>query len=289
MAKLLIQGLYTVLGKILASEKICSFQVAISDKNMVYVDVIPEENAVKSREEVEVSIGLLKAMEAGKYGSLSNELESELSGLTQNVSLAARRVLSLIKYCFNQYNVDEQLMSSKGLFWSKDGTNWKRISQRLSVAVSVTGTLNLNDDSCKWLQDYIDSDYQPFLALRHLHRARKESTPRHKWIEATIAAELAIKEFLIRHKPDLSTILLEVPSPPMHKMYGVVLKEYAGEKLDKKIFKALVDGAEKRNRLLHRPQDEFTDFQAANNYVSAVSEAIRRLLSILYPKYHLVV
>jgi len=228
-------------------------------------------------------------MEAEKYGSLSKELEAELTELTHDVGLAARKVRNLIKYCFNQYEIDEQLMSSKGLFWSKDQTNWKRISTRLRIAISTTSTLDLNEDSCRWIQDYIDSNYQPFLALRHLHRARKESIPRHKWIDATIAAELAIKEFLIRRNPDLSVLLLEVPSPPMHKMYGVVLKEYAATNLDKKIFNALVKGAETRNRLLHRPQDEIIDHQQANNYVSAVSQAIGFLISILYPKYHLVV
>jgi len=292
MAKLFIQGLYTVSGKILASEKIYSFQVAISDKNMVHVDVILQENEeksweVKSWEEVEVSIGLLKAMEAKKYDSLSNELESELSELTQRVSLAARCVLSLIKYCFNQYDIDEQLMSSKGLFWSKDGANWQRISRRLRIAMSVTGTLNLDKDSCKWLQSYIDSDYQPFLALRHLHRARKESTPRHKWIEATIAAELAIKEFLIRRKPELATLLLEMPSPPLDKMYGTVLTEYGGKALPREIVNAIREGARIRNRLLHRPEEEDIDDQKALDYVEEVAEAIRRLLIILYPKHHL--
>lgn len=291
MAKLFIQGLYNVSGQILASEKICSFQVTMSDRNIVYVDVILEEKVIKSREEVEVSTELFKAMEAGKYGSLSEPIELELSGLTHNVSLAAHRVLSLIKYCFNQYRIDEMLMSSKGLFWSKDGKEWKRISQRLKVAVSVTGTLNLDKDSCKWLQDYIDSDYQPFLALRHLHRARKESMPRHRWIEATIAAELAIKEFLIRRKPELTTLLLEMPSPPLDKMYGIVLTEYAGKALPKGIVNAIREGARIRNRLLHRPEEEDIDNQKALNYVGQVAEAIRHLLYILYPRreYHLVV
>lgn len=298
MAKLFIQGLYTVLGRMRVSRETYSFQVTTSDKSVVYVDVIPgedpekpEEYIVKSREEVEVSGELFRAMEAGKYGSLSEPLESELSGLTHNVSLAARRVLSLIKYCFNQYDIDEQLMSSKGSFWSKDGADWKRISQKLHVAVSVTGTQVLNDESCKWLQDYIDSEYEPFIALRHLHRARKETTPRHKWIEATIAAELAIKEFLMRRKPELTTLLLEVPSPPLHKMYGPVLTEYAGKALPKGIVSAMQEGAEIRNRLLHRPEEEDIDDQKALNYVSVVAEAIRQLLTILYPRprYHLLV
>ena len=107
------------------------------------------------------------------------------------------------------------------------------------------------------------------------------------WIEATIAAELAIKEFLIRQRPELETLLLEVPSPPIYKMYRPILKAYGGKTLPREIFKALSDGAEIRNRLVHRPQDEPIDHQKAVDHVSAVAEAIEHLLRILYPKYHL--
>lgn len=289
MTKIFIQGAFTILGKILGSQEKSSVKVAVSDDNFVYIDILLKDNEIHSREEVEVSDGLVAAMESEEYGNLSQELESELSLLSSNTSLAVRKVIELIKYCYNQYEIDEGLMSSKGLSWSKDQKNWKRISRRLHIAVSTTSTIDFNKDSETWLQDYIDSNFQPFISLRHLHRARKESVPRHKWIEATIAAELAIKEFLIRRKPELSVLLLEVPSPPMYKMYGVVFREYTGMDLDKKILNALQKGAETRNRLLHRPQDEIIDHQQANDYVSAVSEAIRFLLTILYPKSHLAI
>jgi hypothetical protein len=58
-------------------------------------------------------------------------------------------------------------------------------------------------------------------AFRHLHRAENErDDPRHAWIDATIAAELAIKEFFILYKPELAPFVLEVPSPPLSKLYG---------------------------------------------------------------------
>jgi len=120
-------------------------------------------------------------------------------------------------------------------------------------------------------------------------RARNDSNPRYMWIEATIAAELAIKEFLIRQRPELETLLLEVPSPPIYKMYGAILKAYGGKTLPNKIYKQLSAGAEIRNKLLHRPHDEPIDHQKALDYVSAVAGAIQHLLSILYPKYHLAV
>jgi len=292
MAKIFIKGSYTIQGKIVSEKKNISFQVIVPGKPPISVNVIPEEKQIESFQEVEVSNELLRAMEADDYRNMSENLDSELLEISSGVQRAAKKVLHLIKYCFNQLRMEDSLMSVKvneGNFWSKDGTNWNRLHRRLSVAVTTIRTIPLNDDSCKWLQEYIDSDYQPFLALRHLHRARNDSNPRYMWIEATIAAELAIKEFLIRQRPELGTLLLEVPSPPIYKMYGAILKAYGGKILPNKIYKQLSAGAEIRNKLLHRPHDEPIDHQKALDYVSAVAGAIQHLLSILYPKYHLAV
>lgn len=289
MARIFIKGSYTIQGEIASEKKNISFQVTVPGKPPISVNVIPEEKQIESFQEVEVSNELLRALEANDYRNMSENLDSELLEIDSGVQQAAKKVLHLIKYCFNQLRMEDSLMSVKGNFWSKDGTNWNRLHGRLSVAVTAIGKISLNDDSCKWLQEYIDSDYQPFLALRHLHRARNDSNPRYIWIEATIAAELAIKEFLIRQRPELETLLLEVPSPPIYKMYGAILEAYGGKTLPKKISKALADGAKIRNRLLHRPHDEPVDHQKALDYVSAVAGAIQHLLSILYPKYHLAV
>ena len=289
MARIFIKGSYTIQGKIASEKKNISFQVIAPGKPQVSVNVIPEEKQIESLQEVEVSNELLRAMEADDYRNMSENLDLELSEIRSGVAQAAKKVLHLIKYCFNQFRMEDGLMSVKGDFWSKDGTNWNRLRGRLRVTMTVTGTISLNDDSCRLLQEYIDSDYQPFLALRHLHRARNDSNPRYMWIEATIAAELAIKEFLIRQRPELGTLLLEVPSPPIYKMYGAILEAYGGKTLPKEIFKALSEGAEIRNRLLHRPHDEPIDHQKALDYVNAVAGAIRHLLNILYPKYHFAV
>jgi hypothetical protein len=289
MARIIIKGSYTIQGEIASEKKNISFQVTVPGKPPISVNVIPSEKQIESFQEVEVSNELLRAIEADNYRNMSENLDSELSEINSGVQQAAKKVLHLIKYCFNQLRMEDSLMSIKGNFWSKDGTNFNRLHGRFSVAATTIRTISLNDDSCEWLQEYIDSDYQPFLALRHLHRARNDSNPRYMWIEATIAAELAIKEFLIRQRPELETLLLEVPSPPIYKMYGAILEAYGGKPLPKKISNALSDGAMIRNRLLHRPHDERIDHQKALDYVNAVAEAIEHLLGILYPEYHLAV
>ena len=105
------------------------------------------------------------------------------------------------------------------------------------------------------------------------------------WIDSTIAAELAIKEFLIRYRPDWKTLLIELPSPPIHKLYGPVLESLAGEKSP--VLKELQKGSEIRNRLIHRA-GESVSREEANEYFMNVETAIFHLLALLYPDDELV-
>ena len=90
--------------------------------------------------------------------------------------------------------------------------------------------------------------------MRHLHRAKSENIAHHKWIDATIAAELAIKDVLSKANPDLELLLMEMPSPPLVKLYGVILEKHLGEKSP--YLKRIKNGVEIRNRLVHKPYDE---------------------------------
>jgi hypothetical protein len=162
----------------------------------------------------------------------------------------------------------------------------------MTISLSVFGTQELTDISEKWVQDFTDSGIEPFVALRHLHRARNETNDRYKWIDATIAAELAIKEFLMRKEPQLEMLLLELPSPPLDTMYRKILPKYGGGKLDTRILNSLLEGVQIRNKLIHRPQDELKDLinsQKTLNYVNDVAETIKHLLSNLYPEKHIII
>jgi hypothetical protein len=139
----------------------------------------------------------------------------------------------------------------------------------------------LNEANAEAIQQYLDGGFETFFALRHLHRAKSEHNPRYKWLEATIAAELAIKEFLIRKKPEIETLLLEVPSPPLHKLYGSVLESFTNQRSPK--LKELAEGARIRNKLIHRPEKFEIKGENANKYVHDVEIAIGHLLSLLYP------
>jgi hypothetical protein len=127
----------------------------------------------------------------------------------------------------------------------------------------------------------LDQDFQPFAATAHLHRAANESQPRTRWIEATIAAELAIKEYLVRKEPGLESLLTEIPAPPLSKLFGAVLEAYAGFRATK--LSALSKGAEVRNRLLHRPKGMSVSADDAARYLQDVQFTFFELLSDLYP------
>jgi hypothetical protein len=75
-------------------------------------------------------------------------------------------------------------------------------------------------------------------------------------------------------------LLFELPAPPIDKLYGVILEEYAGERSPR--LKELTDGAARRNKLIHRPGTPDPDDTDATLYVEDVQVAILHLVSPLY-------
>lgn len=138
--------------------------------------------------------------------------------------------------------------------------------------------LKLDSEWCEHIQTLLNLHEEPLIAIEHMHEAQRYRGDRFSWIEASIAAELAIKEALVRLEPLVEVLLLEVPSPPIHKLYGPILKKIAGEKSPH--VTALQRGAEKRNRLVHRPEAVHFGPQEVVDYVGTVERAIWHLLGL---------
>lgn len=86
--------------------------------------------------------------------------------------------MTLIKYGLNQVQLAENLFSSRGSYWSIDQKEWMQLPWILSMTVSKIYTPQLDEKTQKILQAHLDNNGpEPFLALRHLHRARKASPP----------------------------------------------------------------------------------------------------------------
>ena len=280
-----LKGCYTILGKICSNSKDNKFQfkVPLNDKSLIIVNIISDEGIIESFYKCKVSKEMWHVLQTDIHygGTLNQKLQTELISMTSTLSKATKKVLYLIKYCLNCTDLNEDLFSTKGIYWSIDKSKWKSLPGITDAILDIQVIIPLNEKTSKSIQNYIENNFEPFLALRHLHKAKRENNPRYKWIDATIAAELAIKEFLSRYEPKIGTILLEMPSPPLRKLYGSILEYYTNERSPK--VNELDKGAEKRNKLIHRPEDIHVDPEQVNKYIHDVEIAIYHLLTLLYP------
>jgi len=273
---------YTILGKIFFSPDASDFRfsVPLEGSSPVIVELIPSGNEVEASHTVEVSEEMSNFLQNGIL-EVPSTLYDELRMITINPSLATKRVLNLVKYGLNCINLDERLISHKSAEWSIDKAEWKILPSKITATLDSYGIHPLNTNTVSAIQQCIQNGFEPFLALRHLHKARIENIPHYKWIDATIAAELAIKEFLIRLKPEIATLLLEMPSPPLHKLYGTVLESFGMQRSPK--IKQIARGVEIRNKLVHKPEEMKITPEEANTYVRDMEIAIYHLLISLYP------
>lgn len=129
------------------------------------------------------------------------------------------------------------------------------------------------------VQRHITKRLQPlegFSSLNHRSRA-----PKHEWIECAVAAELAIKDFISRHNAVAAAILERVQSPPVHEMYGRVLKQIIKE--ESPVAKELNWGATVRNHLVHRVGSPSPTNRQVFMYKYIIELALYHLMKHLYP------
>lgn len=195
-------------------------------------------------------------------------------------------ILALVKYHLRHFNLGEESYSVKSESWCRAEDKWKEIPTTCTISVDNFSHQPLDEKTYAAVQAALTSGVLPLVAMRHLHRAKHELQPHHKWIDATIAAELAVKEILCRAHPAMESMLIEMPSPPFAKMYGSLLKHYLGD--ESPFRKKLIIGQERRNALVHRPGAISIDQQEANDYVADVEGAIFHMLSLLYPHDELI-
>lgn len=283
-----IKGSYTISGKIDSDAE--DFPLKINcpsvDGPDITLDIHPKEQLIEATGDYDISHEFLNFLRKKTPIQISSKnIEKEAAIIRIHLLTSTRRVLNAIKYCFKNIELDEEFFRIKGTFWSIDRNDWGRFpGGQVSMAIGTRSVQPLNIESVKILEAYLAKGYDPFLFLSFLHRAKRETNPKYKWIDATIAAELAIKECFINFKPEIEPILLEVPSPPLHKLYGSILEFYTGQRSPR--LKEISNGVTIRNKLVHRPEIIKIDHKESMNYVDHVEEAIGHLLSIFYPEYY---
>jgi hypothetical protein len=212
------------------------------------------------------------------------ELAGTIEAIKQAMQYRARRVVEHAKYFLGLDHIaDDVITDWHEPMWSSNSGAFQRFPGLIGGAMGFRHSMPLNDETRSALQEGLDKDFRPFLAMRHLYRAMQESSPRFKWIDATIAAELAIKEFLARKQPDLEVLLVHLPSPPLLRLYREVLEKHAGEKSP--YWKELDNGSQKRNKLVHQHEAIVVTEAEAIEYASVVMKAIHHLYALLYPDW----
>lgn len=247
------------------------------------VEVSAAGDRVTAAALIDASDALFQALQVTpSEGSLVLGLESEVLAAIGSLSAASHQVLRLIQQETEDYSLlphNELLGIAGGFQWSSDGSRWNQLPLHGgSVAMSLHALGTLNSRLLRGIQTFLDNDERPLLAYEHLYHAERSDGLRFKWIEATTAAELAIKEVLIRITPTIRPLLEELPSPPLRKLYGPILEAYAGERSP--YLSVLAQGAERRNQLIHQPEDLWLDHQEVLDYIVNVRSAIRHLLEL---------
>ncbi|OCL26281.1 hypothetical protein U472_09730 [Orenia metallireducens] len=215
------------------------------------------------------------------YNKLSSKEQNELKNIFSVLRNATSEFLYTTKHMLDWYQLGENQLSSKRQYWlSKD--EWIRIGTPITAEVNVYPKFNISPFTEKYIQKSLEGNcWTPFIAFNHLHKAKKDTDIRYKWIHATIAAELAIKEFYIQFKPELESLLLEMPSPPLRKLYGKILEEYSGERSP--YVSEIHKGVSIRNKLIHRPVEKLNiDKEKVEEYIQIIEKAIFHLISLCY-------
>lgn len=218
-------------------------------------------------------------------GTIRCELEVEkddVDAVKGAILIACREVVSRLKYMIGYHQINENLIATNGFQLSDDGIEWKKDIGGISIRVEGYGAPNHFGSERELLQTLIDEEVPVFTALRYLHKAIGEQQAAYRWISTTIALELAIKEFLIIKEPNLEPLLLELPSPPLTKLYSKILKSYTGQEVPNK--KLIQKGIEKRNELLHKPFATVVTDGEAYEYLVDAHGVVMSLYRILYPE-----
>jgi len=259
-----------------------SFRVNDAVIGPVDVTVAADGTRVSSRATVSVSETLLRELESDiLLHEMQQGMSDEFGRVTRSLSHCCRRVVRLLEQEMRVEDLrsDSLFHIPNGLRWSRDGENWRIV--RGGHCVGGLRTRPLFKLDAQWqrkIQALLDSGEVPLLAVRQLYEAIRSGSARISWVEATIAAELAIKEILVKMEPSLETLLTHVPSPPLQKLYGEVLESVCGRRSS---FRSdLGKGATQRNVLVHGAEEFDAHPQKVVDYLQVVENAIYELIDM---------
>jgi hypothetical protein len=253
-----------------------TFTVSKGERN-VGVRLLQDGKTIEAESVVDsFDPNILQILRTSDYDKLSDGDRKQLSDITRPITAAVRQFAGLLKQELHRDDVSDELIGNAHHEWSPDGNQWFRIPYGLIVRTWTSSLGNLTPATAKSLQGLLSRDEQALVATSYLHQARNSGNRRYQWIYATMAAELAIKEILIRIEPKFQVILEELPSPPLHKLYGGVLESVAGVKSNS--LSTLQEGARRRNQLVHNPNSPTPTLSEVDDYICFIEDRVKWLL-----------
>lgn len=163
-----------------------------------------------------------------------DQINEGTANAQRNLVKAVHKLVDLMEFEAGYLFLNENLRQGN-CYCSLDGKRWEDIKKREFIGHFTSSWKNipgLNESEKAALQSHIDNKVEPFLAMHHYYKAKKELDPRHQLINLALALELGIKEYLVRKKrdPEVEAIIKYVPSPPLFRLYGEILESFSGEK-----------------------------------------------------------
>ncbi len=275
--KIYIKGTFVPLGDVKITVRNPKQEIITYQENTVELSTETGEiTALKSQEITDEEYAYVQ----DKDNRLPRNEQFE--GYLANQYQSIRTLLSYIQVFDGVFKLDTELRMQSRYEWSDDRSSWypvpdKRITTWLGANLQQTLADNFMDNIERLANDGIPV----FLAFNHLYKAYDEINPRFKWINGTIAAEHAFKEFLSLLDPRTECLMLNIPSPPIEKLYKTVLHAYTAK--ESSMYRQLQKGAARRNELIHRPTTAAPDLIETNIYLHQIEVAIFELYTLLFP------
>jgi hypothetical protein len=253
-----------------------SFSVSNNGQN-VKIKLLQDGKTIKFESVVDFfKPNIPKILRAKDYDKLSDGEKTELHGITHPVREGVKRFAGLLKQELHRYDISDGLIANIHYEWSLGDDQWFPVPGGIRLDIETFSLGNLDKKTANHLQELLSEDEEALVATSYLHQARNSMNRRYQWIYATMAAELAIKEVLVRIEPKLQVIIGTLPSPPLNRLYGDVLEAIAGVRSTS--LATLQKGAEKRNQLVHNPKSPTPTFNEVNDYVDFIEDKIKWLL-----------
>lgn len=252
------------------------------------VKLVPERQAFwVILPEVAVSVELLDWISrdsSHNTGQYPDGISGEVDALRREASAIARRVADGFKFFLGRASIDDETLGPwQNVLWNQAGTVTQSFPMPPTGQLYMTSVIGLDGFARGQLQEALDKGYEPLLGERHLFRAYQETVPRFRWIDATIAAELAIKEALVRKCPLLNNEIMVSRVDNWTRLYKGKMKQVFGE--ESPYYPAIKKGATKRNKLIHSTRSVALSEGEAMEYLHQVALAIRNLYKLLYPEW----